>query len=617
VSLLNSKFSSSTTTAFLQTSGTSTCGSSWAKNSHVLNFCVTDPNYALGVRAGETVTVSDSVTFGGVHVNVLSVSKYVKNGQYRIVVDAPTQDTKTAADGYTLSFYNVGSYDTGHASSSLFLYLSARVYAGYSIGGAATGQRAASMQGGSPFDDSAMGIIAVNSFCLNALLQYHFDSLDPVTCTGCGMDSDPDISDDQQIGVYYGHGLPRILTLTGTVQSTGTNRDKITGIMFNGNPINAAFAGWKKGDHISCVLTGTSTSCGFSDDTIQGFLFDTSATPKAWDIHMNSNATQDGSVTLTNTGGGAPITATSPPTGKGHFLGAATGGGNIVIDGASGHPCNEVSSTAAAVNMKGRPALELLGGCATVMGLSSTQENDVIAGSGLASGSSLLGSYFDGSLYYENPASYALNTAGNTLTSGEGNGIRQCNPSYTGGCVQYTMNSSGAWRTLDSSGNPVQEFKDVSHALLAHTYQDGVAANASTNPPLLSAGITVVSSCSGTGCKVKLPAASAMLDVSASPVGSVCATAGAGNCGTGGSMTVINKTTGSFLVVPTGTDTINGSASLSLGAGASKTLLAGVGRRLHHQLRPKRHGAGSERPRRIYQLRPVRLRKGVQNQRAK
>lgn len=487
VDLASSAFNSSSTTSFLTTHGggsSDSCGSSWARNSHVLNFCVTDPNYALGVRAGETVTVSDNTTFGaGVHVTVLSVSKYLKNGQYRIVVDALTQDAQPVSAGYTLSFYNYGPYDTGAKSSSLYLYPSARVYAGNSIGGAATGGRAACIQGGGPNDGSALGMIVVNSFCFGQLLQYHFDSVDPLNCTACGMDSDPELADDQQLGLYYGHGLARLPMLSGTLDGS----DTIKNINLNGTPLNAAYAGWMNTDSIS----GTGIPSG---TTVASTKFD--LTLKQWVIVMScpsgcSGHVGTGSTDITNGAGGS-----SPPTGKSNFIGAVTGGGNIVVDGGGG-PCNGISGSAVVPNMVGRPALELLGGCVNIAGLSSAGTNDVVVGSGLLTGSSLVGSNFNGALYYENPSANALNSAGNTIASGEGNGLRQCNPAYSTGCVQYSLNSSGAWRLLDSASNPVEEFNNGTHLQLANSYQDGIVANVVLSAPSVTARLNVVASCSG------------------------------------------------------------------------------------------------------------------------
>ena len=71
--------------------------------------------------------------------------------------------------------------------------------------------------------------------------QHHFDSVDPPDCTGCGMDSEPVLADDQQIGLYYGSGLLP-LTLTGNV--SGTTRSTISSSMVFPS-IRALRAGYK------------------------------------------------------------------------------------------------------------------------------------------------------------------------------------------------------------------------------------------------------------------------------------------------------------------------------------------------------------------------------------
>jgi len=114
---------------------------------------------------------------------------------------------------------------------------------------------------------------------------------------------------------------------------------------------------------------------------------------------------------------------------------------------------------------------------------------------------------------------------------------------------------------------------------LGNTYQDAIVANSGGSAPILTAGINVVGSCVHTGCtnggvidKMKLPTASTMVDVLVIPSGSACATAGAGNCGAGGAVTVVNNTANSIQVVPSSTDTLNGATTGdTLGSKRSRT----------------------------------------------
>jgi hypothetical protein len=313
---------------------------------------------------------------------------------------------------------------------------------------------------------------------------------------------------------------------------------------------------------------------GYAGDTITGTNIPSGTRINS--ISFTRGATSSGTITMSQNASGSSMTSenitdtavdTLVPTGKANFIGSITGGGNVIVDAAGG-PCKAISGTAVAANMNGRLAAELLDGCVNLTGVSSKEQNDVLVGSSLTTGSSMVGSYINGSIYDENPIARTLDAAGISIASGLGNGLRQCNPNYMPGCLQYSLYDNGSWRLLDSSKNPVQEFNDASHLHLSNTYQDAIMATSSN--PLLTAGINVVASC-GAGCGVQLPASTKLLDVSPTPSGSACASLTGSNCGAAGAVIVVNNTASTLNVVPVSQDTVDGVANVTINQHRAKS----------------------------------------------
>jgi hypothetical protein len=117
---------------------------------------------------------------------------------------------------------------------------------------------------------------------------------------------------------------------------------------------------------------------------------------------------------------------------------------------------------------------------------------------------------------------------------------------------------------------------------LDKTYQDSLQANVTLSTPTVAAGVNIVSSCVGGSCTskgVKLPLTALMLDVSSTPTGSACASAGSGNCGAAGGITIVNNTSSTITIWPasTGSETVNGGASDQIQMKRTKTYWPFVG----------------------------------------
>lgn len=570
-----------------------TTNASWAINSQVLHVDSTS-----GVHANELVTSSDTGVFNGYSfVKVVSVSPYTKT----VVIDHFTKDVSSVTTPPTVSFTNTGGCSLSGCGLTLYDFGAVHIAAGNSLGGLATNHLAACIRAGGPGDTSALGILADDIFCGQFQIEYDLRSADPFVCTGCGFDNEPKLADDTQIAALYGPAT-KPLALSGSVDSHNTK--KVNGFTITGTTmtsITAQHAGWFVGYE---VYKGGS------------------------DIGSISNVNPNGlTITLTASAGtaGEAVDLTIPypsqeDTGAADFVGTDFGsGGGVIVDAPNGY-CNAMQGGIVKPNATDILAVEFVHGCANI-NLSTNKNNNVLVGASAGAGSSMIGSNLpSGTMVFENAALghsfgalgnyFGLGGQANTASFGansscpassdttvlvlcgggaqgsadNGNGYSQCNPNYSPGsatgCIQYGMNSAGSVRMLDSSKNPVSEFKDSSHMQLNYTYQDGIVANsAAGTPPTLAAGINVVASCVHTGCaadKVKLPLASNMVDAAATPSGSSCASSGVGNCGAAGGVTIINKAANSITIATNGSDTVS---TTTLASGKSITFwpVTGVG----------------------------------------
>lgn len=301
ITLQGSRYGDATHGAFVTRHG------SWLANSSIINVNAADGGVA-GVQAGQCVTSSDPNVFtgfsgGGTCGSNSVLVKDVSYASNKIVIEqvvsgaitnAQTQTAQPSTAGYTLSFTNPGSY----VKNSLFhLYASPRVEAGYSIGGAGTGNVANCVAGGGPGDSSPLGIIANNIFCFGHRVQYNFNSVGPAVCTGCAFDTQSELFDISQIGVRFGHGTdPLILTGTrgGAIPGCSSPQGHCLGnININGSAVDPQLAGWNVGDVV--IDSGSAIPISSPPQTVDHF--NTSEFP-SFAIYMSGNVSTATGVTL-------------------------------------------------------------------------------------------------------------------------------------------------------------------------------------------------------------------------------------------------------------------------------------------------------------------------------